>query len=149
MVAAALARFGIGLAAGVIGVAIIRHHGFQMFAKMNKAVERGRREERLRALHRLRWAGWLQGLAGVFLVTHVQRVAGAQGLGHHHRVAEVEVEAAVFLRVLQPQQAQVAELLEDLVAGKALGRLPLAVGRARNDAALELRAPRPPLCSPR
>ena len=56
---------------------------------------------------------------------HAAAVAFAQRLGHHHRVAEVQSGAAVFLGVLQAQQAQVAQLLEDLVAGELLGGLPL------------------------
>jgi hypothetical protein len=56
---------------------------------------------------------------------HAAAVAFAQRLGHHHRVAEVEPGTAELLGVLQAQQAQVAQLLEDLVAGELLGRFPL------------------------
>jgi hypothetical protein len=49
----------------------------------------------------------------------------AQRLGQRHRVRVVEAGAAVGLGLVEAQQAEVAELLEDLVRGKGLGRLPL------------------------
>jgi hypothetical protein len=44
-------------------------------------------------------------------------IAVAQRLGHHHRVAEVQAHAAEFGGVLDAQQAQVAQLLEQLMGG--------------------------------
>jgi hypothetical protein len=56
---------------------------------------------------------------------HAAAVALAQRLGHHHRIAEVQPGAAELLGVLQAQQAQVAQLLEDLVRGELALGLPL------------------------
>ncbi len=56
---------------------------------------------------------------------HAAAVALPQRFGHHHAVAEVQPRAAEFLGVLQPQQAQVAELLEHLVGRELALRLPL------------------------
>jgi hypothetical protein len=63
---------------------------------------------------------------GVHADGHRHAAAGtvAEGFGHHHRIGEVEPEAAVFLRILDAEQAEVAELLEDLVRRKFLGRFP-------------------------
>jgi hypothetical protein len=55
---------------------------------------------------------------------HAAAGAVAECLGHHHRVGEVEFLAAVLSRILEAEQAQVAELLEHLVRGELLGGLP-------------------------
>jgi hypothetical protein len=56
---------------------------------------------------------------------HAAAAAVAEGLGHHHRVAEVQAGAAELLGILQPQQSEVAELLEHFVRRVLLVGLPL------------------------
>ena len=55
---------------------------------------------------------------------HAAATAVAESLGHHHRVGEIEFLTAVFGRILEAKQAQVAQLLEHFVRGKLLGGFP-------------------------
>ncbi len=48
----------------------------------------------------------------------------AQFLRHHDRIGIVEPGAAEFDRLVQPEKAEIAELLEQLVGRKLTGRLP-------------------------
>jgi len=55
---------------------------------------------------------------------HAAAANGAQFLGHHHGIGAIEALAAIFSRLGQAEKTEVAELLEQVMGGKALRLLP-------------------------